>query len=456
MRKQIAILISALTLTACSGVKDLTAPETDIPETFSIYMANDTTCLADLEWWEFYSDPTLCELIRKTLEYNRDLQTAAMKIEELRLLYGADKAALLPSLSFNAYANNETNDYSGTGTTSDTEIGLKVTVGWEANLAGALSWAKNRAASNYKASVEDYRAMQMSLIALTAQGYYQMAALENEIQIVDRTVETRMESLRMAKIRFEGGLTSETVYQQAIVEYASAASKLPDLKKRLNATRNALTLLMGETPKDSFDIEISPLAPIDVSKLPVGIPSGLVERRPDIRASQLRLEAAKANVGYNYAERFPTFKIAFTPGLENDELHKFLESPFTYILGSVTGPIFDFGKNKKKYEAARAVYEQQRLQYEKTVIQAFTEVNTALSDYVQAHESAILKNDLSLAAAKYIQLAQLQYRAGTLNYIEVLDAQRRYFEAQVEMNNAVRDEYLALIALYKALGGGWN
>ncbi|MDE6693427.1 MAG: TolC family protein, partial [Muribaculaceae bacterium] len=299
MKKQLIIPILTVILTACSGVKNLRVPETDIPVTFSIYMSNDTACLADLKWWEFYSDPALSGLIRKTLEQNKDLLTAASKIEELRLIYGADKAALLPSLSLNAYANNETNNYSGSGTINDTEIGMKVTVGWEANLAGALSWAKKRSASNYKASVEDYRAMQMALIALTAEGYYQMAALENEIQIVERTVETRMESLRMAKIRFEGGLTPETVYQQAIVEYTSAASKLPDLKRRLNATRNALTILMGETPKDTFDLEISRLAPVDVSKLPVGIPSGLVERRPDIRASRLRLDAARANVGYN-------------------------------------------------------------------------------------------------------------------------------------------------------------
>lgn len=456
MRRQIIILILALTLTACSGVKNLKVPEPDIPTTFSIYMANDTACLADLKWWEFYSDTTLCGLIRRTLDHNKDLLTAASKIEELRQLYGVDKAALLPSLSFNTYANNETNNYSGAGTTYDPEIGLKVTVAWEANLAGALSWAKKRTGSTYKASVEDYRAMQMALIAMTAEGYYQMAALENELQIVNRTVESRKESLRMAKIRFEGGLTSETVYQQAMVEYSSAASKLPDLKKRLNATRNALTLLMGENPQDTFDLEISQLPPINVSKLPVGIPSELLQRRPDIRASMLRLEAAMANVGYNYADRFPTFRIAFTPGFENDELSKFLQSPFTYIAGSLTGPIFEFGKKKKKYEAAKAVYEQNRYQYEKAVTQAFTEVNTALSAYRHAHESSILKNELCSAAAKYIQLAQLQYRTGTLNYIDVLDAQRRYFDAQIDLNNAIRDEYLALIALYKALGGGWS
>lgn len=323
-------------------------------------------------------------------------------------------------------------------------------------MLGSLAWAKKRAGNTYKASVEDYRAMQMSLIAMTAEQYYRMAALESELQIVNRTVDSRKESLRMAKIRFEGGLTSETVYQQAMVEYSTAASKVPDLRNRLTATRNALTLLMGEIPQDTLHIGIQQLVPVNVSRLPVGIPSELLQRRPDIRASELRLASSMANVGYTYADRFPTFRIGFTPGFENDELRKFLQSPFTYIVGSVTGPVFDFGKKKRKYEAAIAVYEQNRYQYEKTVTQAFTEVNTAIAAYRDACESVILKNELCMAAAKYIQLAQLQYRAGTLNYIDVLDAQRRFFDAEIDLNNTVRDEYLALITLYKVLGGGWQ
>lgn len=456
MRKNTVILLFSLLLVSCSGVKNLPKADPDIPERFAAATANDSICVADLKWWEFYSDSTLCRFIRKTLDNNKDLLTAAARIEELRQIYGVEKSNMLPTLSGNVYANDETNDYSGSGITHDREIGVKVTVAWEANLLGSLSWASKRAGSNYKASVEDYRAMQMSLIALTAESYYRMAALANELQIVNRTVESRKESLRMAKIRFEGGLTSETVYQQAKVEYSSAASVVPDLKKRLNATRNALTLLMGENPQDSLQLTMHSLVPLDASKLPVGVPSDLLQRRPDIRASEMRLTAAMANVGYNYAERFPTFRFGFTPGLENNELSKFLESPFTFIVGSLTGPIFDFGGKKRKYKAAVAAYDQSRHQYEKTVIQAFTEVNTAIEAYKEARESSILKNELCMAASKYIQLAQLQYRAGTLNYIDVLDAQRRYFDAQIDVNNAVRDEYLAMIAIYKALGGGWQ
>lgn len=441
---------------ACSGVKNLAKPQIDIPDSFTMNAEGDSTCLAEINWWKFYSDSTLCRFITRTLENNRDLLTAASRIEQMRELYGVDKANLMPQIKGTAYANDETNNYSGTGIKHDREIGVKVSVSWEMNLLGSLLWAKKKGKANYMASAEDYNAMRVSLIARTAEAYYRLISLENELSIIRRTVESRRESLRMAKIRFEGGLTSETVYQQAMVEYSSAASLVPNLKKQITIARNALTLLMGEYPQDSLSIGDKRLPPIMIEKLPVGVPSQLLQRRPDIRAAEQRLSAAKANVGYLHAERFPSLQLGFTPGFENDELTKFLKSPFTFLVGTVTGTIFDFGGRKHKYKAAVAEYEQSRLQYEKTVIQAFTEVNTAINAYMEAQQSSKLKINLCQAAEKYNQLARLQYQAGTLNYIDVLDAQRRFFDAQLDESNAIRDEYLALIDLYRVLGGGWT
>lgn len=450
------LILSLIISVGCSGVKNLSHADITIPEKYSTDASEDSVCIADLDWFEFYSDSILCGFIKQTLENNKDLQTAASKIEELRQLYGIEKLNYLPIVSGNVYANDETNDYSGAGITHDREMGLKFAISWEINLWGAENWAKKKAGSTFKASVEDYRALQLSLIGMVAETYYRMVALENEFLIVNQTVASRKESLRMAKIRYEGGLTSETVYQQAMVEYSSAASRLPDLRKRLSTTRNAMTILMGQNPQDSLAIGIYELTPVSDSKLPVGLPSGLLQRRPDVKAAEMRLASSMANVGYSYADRFPSLHFGFTPGFENNELKKFLQSPFTFLVGSISGTVFDFGKKKRKYKAAIAVYEQNLHQYEKAVIQAFTEVNTAIDAYKEAHESCILKNELCSAAAKYIELAQLQYRGGTLNYIDVLDAQRRYFEAQIDLNNAIRDEYIAMIDLYKVLGGGWS
>ena len=454
MNRYIAHCVVALSLicTGCSGVKHLTKPQDNVPDKFTLNLDNDSACMAELDWWEFYSDSTLCGFISHTLEHNRDLLSAASRIQQAKELHGVDKANLFPQINGSVYANDETNDYSGTGIIHDREIGVKFPITWEMNLLGSAIWASKRGKSGFLASIEDYRAMQVLLIAETAKAYYRLVALENELAIIRRTVETRKESLRMAKIRFEGGLTSETVYQQAMVEYATAASLVPNLRQKITTARNALTLLMGELPNDTLTSGVNSLDPIQ----PVGVPSQLLERRPDIRGAQQRLSAAKSNVGYTYAERFPSLQLGFTPGFENNELAKFLQSPFTFIVGSVAGSVFDFGRRKHKYKAAIAEYDQARFKYEKTVIQAFTEVNTAINAYKAARRSSKLKIELCQAASKYNKLAELQYRGGSLNYIDVLDAQRKYFDAQIDESNAIIDEYLALIDLYKVLGGGWT
>lgn len=450
------VVLVCLICSACSGVRHLTKPQGNVPDKFTHNLDNDSACMAELDWWKFYSDSTLCGFISHTLEHNRDLLSAASRIQQAKELYGVDKANLFPQINGSVYANDETNDYSGTGIKHDREMGVKFPITWEMNLLGSAIWASKRGKAGFLASIEDYRAMQVLLIAETAKAYYRLVALENELSIIRRTVETRKESLRMAKIRFEGGLTSETVYQQAMVEYATAASLVPNLRQKITTARNALTLLMGELPNDTLTSGVNSLDPIQLEKLPVGVPSQLLERRPDIRGAQQRLSAAKSNVGYTYAERFPSLQLGFTPGFENNELAKFLQSPFTFIVGSVAGAVFDFGRRKHKYKAAIAEYDQARFKYEKTVIQAFTEVNTAIKAYKAARRSSKLKIELCQAALKYNKLAELQYRGGSLNYIDVLDAQRKYFDAQIDESNAIIDEYIALIDLYKVLGGGWN
>ncbi len=427
-----------------------------MPAEYTPGFESDTASVADIAWWEFYTDSTLCRIMRLTLENNRDLLKAAAKVEQARELYGIDKANMLPEIGATVAASYETNNYNGSGTTKDPEYDLKFPISWEINLWGSLSWAKKSGAARYAASVEDMRAMRMTLIAEVATAYFRLIALDNELNIVRQTLATRKESLEQARIRFEGGLTSETVYQQAKVEYSTAASLIPNLERQVTVARNALTMLMGEYPREILERGELALNLDLPTKIPSGVPSTLLQRRPDLKAAEQRLAAAMADVGLNYANRFPSLRIGFTPGFENDQLADFFKSPFTYTIGSITGPIFDFGRRKRKHKAAIAVYDQARFDYEKAVIQAFTEVNTAIATYKHIQETRKLKVDLRDATVKYVQLAHLQYRGGTLNYIDVLDAQRRYFDAQIGVSNALRDEYLALINLYKVLGGGWS
>lgn len=456
MKTKIIAIIAILGLMSCNGVKNLRKPNLDMPETYIPAMETDSACIADLDWWKFYTDTTLCALIQKTLDNNRDLLKAAAKIEEVRNLYGIDRLNYLPEISGVAGANHETNRYNGIATTKDPEYDLKMTIGWEINLLGAMTWSQKGSLARYKATIDDYHAMRMALVAETAGAYFRLMALRNELAIVRQTLATREESLNQARIRFEGGLTSETVYQQAKVEYASTAALVPNLEQQVKVANNAITMLIGEFPNDS----ICPDQPIRSDNIqdniPVGVSSTLLERRPDISAAEHRLAAAMADVGLSYANQFPNISLSFTPGWENESLSRFFASPFTYVVGNIAGTIFDFGRKKRKYKAAIAIYEQARNDYEKTVINAFTEVNTAIETLNKVKENRKLKAELCEASMKYVNLAQLQYRAGSLNYIDVLDAQRRYFDAQIAVSNALRDEYLALTNLYKVLGGGWD
>lgn len=455
MKRLTILLLLAAGLASCSAVRRCKAPVYDLPVAIA-GVTSDSLTIADMDWWRFYGDSTLCAIIGRTLANNRDMLAAAARVERMRQLYRVDKAGRLPSVTGTAYGDYETNDYAGEKSVRDPEFGAKVTVGWELDLWGNLRWAKRRGGAEYRASVEEWRAMRMTLVAETASAYFDLMALDNELSIVRRTLITRGEGVYQAKLRFEGGLTSETVYQQAKVEYASTAALIPELERRIEIMENSLSLLMGENPDWRVVRGRMETGTEFADSLPVGLPSELLQRRPDVRASEEQLRAAMASAGMAYADRFPRLTFNLTGGLENDGLQGFFRSPFSYVAGTLVSPIFGFGRKQARYRAALAAYDEARLAYEQKVLEVFKEANDAVVTYRSARQTAALKVTLCDAARKYVELARLQYRGGSINYIDVLDAQRRYFDAQIGVSNAVRDEHLALVELYKALGGGWS
>lgn len=448
-----AVMLAA---SGCSGVKNCQAPDIDIPQRISAMAEADSLALADLSWDEFYTDKALNQLITKALANNRRLLGADARMRQLEALYGVARANQLPQASYLAQADRETNDYSGRKWTNDPEIDLKVTVGWEIDFWGRLKWTKEKAKSDYLGSANARRSMEMLIISEVASTYFRLLALDNELAIVNRTLITRKESMELARLRFEGGLTAETVYQQAKVEYATTSTLVPNLEARISATLNQLALLTGEFPgqpitRGSIDTEF--FLPDTLSAV---VSSRLLQRRPDIAEAEHALRAAMADVGITYADRFPAIRISLSGGLENNELKRFLKSPFSYVAGTVAGPLIDMGRRKRSYKAALAAYDVSRLAYEQKVLEAFGEASDAVTNYSEARKTTVLRAELRDAARKYVELARLQYRGGSISYLDVLDAQRRYFDAQIGLSNAVRDERLMLVALYKALGGGWS
>lgn len=448
------ILLSAGFLAiGCSPAKYCAEPDLSLPSSFGEAQA-DTVTIADIEWWTLYSDTLLQELIRQTLEYNKDMLIASERIEEMRQMGRVAKSSLYPSLAAKAGGNHEWTSYGGTAPKSDPEPTIRADLAWEVDLWGQLRWASREAAADYLSSVEAKRAMQMTLISEVATAYFELIALDNELRIVNRTLVTRQEGVHQAKVRFEGGLTSETSYQQAQVELASTASVIPDLKRKIAVKESQISLLAGGYP-DAVKRSMTAETSLKGEDLPLGIPSELLKRRPDIRKAEQELMAAQAAVGVAQAARFPSFTIKLAAGFENDGFAAFFRSPLYYAATELVAPVFSFGKRKAKFKASISAYNQSKLEYEQKVLEAFKEVHDAVITYQTARENSILKKNLMDATEKYVELAHLQYINGVINYLDVLDAQRKYFDAQVELSDAMCGEQLAIVELYKSLGGGW-
>lgn len=456
MTRHLLILTLIFILAGCSAVKRLQKPELDLPESVVPEVALDSLTIADMGWWEFYGDDNLKHLIEITLENNKRLGMAVERIQQASYQYNVDKAKLLPELQFQLPWNYETNKYYQENDIIDPEIGVKATISWEADLFGALRWGKKKSYAQYLSTIEEQRALRMSLVAQVATLYFRLVALDNELNIVRNTMATREEGVRLARIRYEGGLTSETVYQQAQVQYATAAALIPNLEYNITITENALSILTGAFPGAKIERSAELKDNTLPARIPLGLPSTLLERRPDIRQAEHKLQSAMAGVGIAYANRFPKLVMSVTGGVEDNDFKNLFKSPFSYLAETFTAPLFDFGKRKNAYKAAVAAYEEARLGYEEKVLEAFGEVSDAFSRYNQARRAVQLDSELLEAAGKYQDLTWKQYQGGTINYIDVLDAQRRYLEARISLSNAMRDEHLALIQLYKALGGGWE
>lgn len=450
---------TVLMLASCHPLARLQQPAAALPPTYGS-ATTDTVIFSSSEWDTMFTDTTLRTMIGKALVHNKEILKASARLEEVRELYGIANANYLPSLDASAEIHRETSWFHDGHNTADKpspdpQGGIKVHIGWEYNLLGKLNYARREAAADYRATAEDLRAIRLSIVTQVATTYYNLLAQECVLEITRNTLATREESMKKARLRFESGLTSELIYLQAQTEYLSTLSSIPDLEKNAETSRTALHILMGEYPTDSIGELRHRLIAQSPPALPTGVPSELLRRRPDLLASSHRLEAAAQEVGVKFADRFPSLRLDFTFGFWNRQFPDLFKSLYYYPAGTIAGTVFDFGRKKRAHKAAIQRYEQARLQYEQDILNAFGEVRNAALSYSGAHRTTASKRVYLATAQNYLKLADLQYHAGTLSYLDVLDAQRQLFDAQIGLSNALRDEYVACINLYKALGGGF-
>jgi len=447
-------ILAAAALSGCQLGKHYTRPQLELPETLDS-LSVDSSSIGDYPWEQLYTDTTLQGLIRKTLTYNKDMLIAAARIKEMAAMKRIDYANLFPQVGVKVYAEKEAENYGGDHYKQSSEFDLKGTATWELDLWGKLRWAKDKSIADFVGSLENQSALKMSLIAQVAQSYFELVALDNELSIVKKTVDARQESLHLVRLRYEGGLIPEIPFRQAQVELARTATLVPDLERKITLKENEIAFLTGEYPH-RIKRSVLPEEVILPGSLPVGLPSSLLERRPDVRKAEQDLIAANAAVGVAFTSLFPTISLTASFGGESAELHDLLKSPTHLLSASLLQPIFAMGKNRAMLKAKKAAYEQAVYAYEKTVLNAFKDAYNAISEFSKIKEIYETRLRLEQSSKIALDLAQLQYLNGYIGYIDLLDAQRGYLDAQIALNNAIRDKQLTVVNLYKALGGGWQ
>ncbi len=456
IRKYIYVII-AVSLSSVSSCKmGDNYTKSAIPEVNSYaQFGTDSATYADMQWWEVYTDKVLIDLIDTALINNQDLNIATERVREYMALRRVVISDLYPSVGAKI-------DYSGTSAKntngprlSTSNFKAKATVSWEIDLWGKLRRQKEGANADLMGIIENRRSVEMFLVAEVAEQYFELVTLNSKLNIVKQTIDDRKEASRIALLRFKSGLTSEIAYKQAQVELAETQAILPTVEQDIVFRNNELSFLLG-LPPTQITIN-SKLEAINLPDyIPAGLPSTLINRRPDIREREQNLIAANANVGVRKAEFFPSLSLTGSLGFESSDLSTFFRTPIWGHAANLLTPVFQYGRNKGRFEAAKAVREQKVLAYQKSVLNGFREVSDGVTRFQKAKVIRKLNEELEVSARSYLKLANLQYINGVIAYIDVLDAQRKMFEAEIDLNTSVRNEYLSLVSLYKALGGGWS
>ncbi len=419
--------------------------------------------LGDLGWWELFKDPALHELISAAVVANLDLQVAVARVLDSRAQLGVARAAQFPQVNASGsyqytrpFSKNSPMLQGGEIFTGDDwQAGMDLT--FELDLWGRLRRGTEAARAELLASEETQRVVLMTLVADVARTHFDLLELDDELEIARRTLQTRQASLELQRRRFGQGLSTQLDVDRAEAEVAVAAATVPDLERRIAQTENGLSVLLGRNP--------GPIArgtPLDGQRLspevPAGLPSSLLERRPDIRQAEQTLVAANARIGMAKAEYFPKISLTGMLGVESVSLSDLFTggSRFWSIGPTMTVPLFTAGRTSNTVKGFEARQQQAATQYLQTIQQAFREVEDALVFHRKVREIRTERERRVAATRRALSLATLRYERGLATQLDVLDAQRQLFSAELDLASITRDQLTAVVQLYKAVGGGWQ
>lgn len=451
-----ALTVAALVLTGCSFIPIYERPAAPVPVLFPGQPANAVSAEAEVPWQQFVADTRLRDLIALSLANNRDLRLATLNMEQVRAQYQIRRADQFPTLNLAASGNRQPT--SSGGTSSSYSVGLALS-SWEIDFFGRIASLKEAALAQYLSSEEARRAVQTSLVATVASTWLSLQANEELLALTQRTLRTRDDSLRLTRLRFDNGATSALDLRLAESLTAAAQAALAQQQRLRALDRNALTLLVGQAVPEALlaTVPIASEQPL-FGAVPAGLPSDLLTRRADIRQAEQQLIAANASIGAARAAFFPRISLTAGLGSASSELSGLFKSgSWGFSLApQALLPIFDAGRNQAGLASAQAGRDIAVAQYEKTIQIAFREVADALAGRATLGDELRALQAQATAEADRFRLSDLRYRNGVASFLDVLDAQRSLFAVQQSLTLSQLALQQNQVALYRALGGGWE
>jgi len=454
----IALLIAALFLASCMVGPDFQTPTVeDLPDEFRFSNEYDNQEV-NLVWWELFNDPVLNTLVTTALNENKDLLIAISRIEEARSFLIFTEADLYPRFDLQGGANK--GNFNGGIISSDPDepnnsAFISPVVNWEIDFWGKFRRANESARAQLLATEYAKKTVQISLISEVVGAYFMLLDFKERLRVSEQTLESRDESLEIMQKRFDRGIIPEIDLNQAQVQREIAAAAVPVNKRLIANTENAISILLGQFPqsiKTDLDLYAQTIPP----DVPAGLPSSLLERRPDILEALYSIQAQNALIGVAVAQRFPAISISGALGAATNDAAQMTINGFAWsIAAGLAGPIFNFGQDKARVEIEETRTEQALYSYQNVVLNAFREVSDALVDIQTYREQAGALGKQVTAAENANRLSKLRYDQGFSSYLEVLDSERAQFSAQLDLSQTTQEFYNSYVRLYKALGGGW-
>jgi multidrug efflux system outer membrane protein len=462
MRVAAGVALLAAMASGCTLGPDYKRPQLEVPQAWRDAPVPDAETIANTPWWDLFRDPALDELIRIALAGNQDLRIAAERVIEQQARVGVVRSALFPQLDLGVNASSfeaSRKAFPHLSEPADRHAELYEIAGdltWELDVFGRIRRATEAERAILVATDEGRRAVTISLVASVARTYTELRDLDLRLEISRRTLDSRAKSVDLTRSLFRGGVASEMDFRQAEAEYRRVEATVKQFEQLVRQKENEISALIGRIPGDIARGGSIADAPMSMA-VPAGLPSELIDRRPDVRAAEEQLHASTADVGAAKALLFPRFALTADIGTSSTELNSLFSGSAQAwsVAAGVLQPIFNAGRNRRRVEIAESQMRQSLYGYEQSMLEAFREVEDALIGYQKTGEQRLAQHQRVQAERSVVDLATARYEGGVADYLEVLDAQRSLFSAELDEVDAIGEQMVSLIQLYKALGGGW-